>query len=80
VPRSRGLRLTPSIDRAVIEFVGRTVFRPGDFTITARGVCRLHPELARALVREVGVSREVSGTISELPGLLQLAADPLEQS
>ncbi len=39
----------PEVDRAVLDFVRGNVFTPRDFVIDAKGVCRLHPELARTL-------------------------------
>jgi CRISPR/Cas system-associated endonuclease Cas1 len=39
----------PEVDRAVLDFIRRQAFTPRDFVIDARGVCRLHPELARTL-------------------------------
>ncbi len=70
----------PRVDRSVLALVGGTVFHPGDFTITQQGVCRLHPELARALVRQVGEGAEIANTMSEIPGLLQLTTDPVVAS
>jgi CRISPR-associated protein Cas1 len=37
----------PKVDRAVLDFVKRTVFDPADFTIRNDGVVRLNPQLAR---------------------------------
>ena len=37
----------PKVDRAVLDFVGATVFDPADFTIRSDGVCRLNAQLAR---------------------------------
>jgi len=46
--------LRPVVDRKVLEFALAQTFSPGDFTITSKGGCRLNPDLARALAREVG--------------------------
>jgi CRISP-associated protein Cas1 len=40
----------PKVDRAVLEFIKASVFNPADFTIRSDGVCRLNPQLARAVV------------------------------
>ena len=40
----------PNVDRAVLEFVQSTTFHPADFVMTAAGVCRLNPEMARCVV------------------------------
>jgi CRISPR associated protein Cas1 len=37
----------PKVDRAVLDFVKRTVFDPADFTIRNDGFVRLNPQLAR---------------------------------
>lgn len=36
----------PQVDREVLAFVRSQTFTPRDFVIDAKGVCRLHPELA----------------------------------
>lgn len=52
----------PNVDRAVLDFVQSSTFHPADFVITAAGVCRLNPEMARcvaalASTNEVGAAR-----------------------
>jgi CRISPR-associated protein Cas1 len=37
----------PEVDREVLEITRSETFTPGDFVIDTKGVCRLHPELAR---------------------------------
>jgi CRISPR-associated endonuclease Cas1 len=39
--------LRPQVDRQVLQFVREHTFHPSDFVMTPRGVCRLHPQLAR---------------------------------
>lgn len=39
----------PQVDREVLTFIRAQAFSPRDFVIDARGVCRLHPELCRAV-------------------------------
>ena len=58
----------PEVDREVLLLVRSQTFAPGDFSIDAKGVCRLHPELGRRLV-----ALEASGPVSICPvmGLLQ---------
>jgi CRISPR-associated endonuclease Cas1 len=41
--------LRPQVDRRVLDFVQKRTFDPRDFVLTERGVCRLHPQLARAV-------------------------------
>src|SRR5271166_728284 len=43
----------PKVDRAVLDFVKGHVFDPADFVISADGVCRLNPEMARMVVARV---------------------------
>jgi len=37
----------PQVDREVLAFIRSQTFTPRDFVIDAKGICRLHPELAR---------------------------------
>jgi CRISPR-associated protein Cas1 len=46
--------LRPFADEAVLRFVGNHVFASADFTLSSDGVCRLHPQLARRIVVEIG--------------------------
>lgn len=39
----------PKVDREVLAIVSSQTFTPRDFLIDAKGVCRLHPELARRI-------------------------------
>jgi hypothetical protein len=39
----------PQVDREVLAFARSQTFTARDFVIGAKGVCRLHPELARTL-------------------------------
>jgi CRISPR-associated endonuclease Cas1 len=39
--------LRPKADALVLDFLRSHVFAPADFTVDRRGVCRLHPQLAR---------------------------------
>ena len=39
----------PQVDREVLAFVRSQTFTPRDFVIDAKGVCRLHPDLARLI-------------------------------
>ena len=43
----------PKVDGAVLDFVKSTVFDSADFTIRSDGVCRLNPEMARAVAARV---------------------------
>lgn len=43
--------LRPTVDRIIVDFARTKAFNPADFTIRRDGVCRLNPELAKALVR-----------------------------
>jgi hypothetical protein len=46
-------RERPLADREVLQFVQAHLFHPADFTIRNDGVCRLNPEMARFLTRNV---------------------------
>jgi CRISP-associated protein Cas1 len=45
----------PAVDGRVLTFVQTTTFHAGDFTRVSDGSCRLHPQLARAMVATCGV-------------------------
>jgi len=58
--------LRPAVDKAVLGFVGAQTFAPADFTIGLDGTCRLHPELARRLVGEIGQISGIGPILAEL--------------
>jgi len=58
--------LRPVTDRQVLQFVAGRTFSGADFTIAQDGVCRLHPQLARALVSGSGEIREIRTVLAEL--------------
>jgi CRISPR-associated protein Cas1 len=46
--------LRPVVDRAVLGFVwAKKSFNPADFMLTGDGICRLHPQFARVMIRRV---------------------------
>jgi CRISPR-associated endonuclease Cas1 len=45
-------------DGLVLDFLGRTTFHAGDFTRVTDGSCRLHPQLARAVVAACRVPQD----------------------
>jgi len=47
-----------AVDGLVLDFLGRTTFHAGDFTQVSTGSCRLHPQLARAVVASCRLSHE----------------------
>lgn len=56
--------LRPKVDRLVLSFVRSYTLSPSDFAMAPNGVCRLHPQLARQVAKEVlseTVVREVVG-------------------
>jgi len=55
----------PQVDREVLDFVRSETFTPRDFVIDAKGVCRLHPELAR---RVAAIARAAQPTSQGLGG------------
>jgi len=48
----------PAVDGLVLDFLGRTTSHAGDFTRVSDGSCRLHPQLARAVVAGCRVPQE----------------------
>jgi CRISPR-associated protein Cas1 len=45
----------PAVDERVLTFLESATFHAGDFTRVSDGSCRLHPQLARAVVATCGV-------------------------
>jgi CRISPR-associated protein Cas1 len=46
--------LRPAVDRAVLGFVwAKKSFHPEDFTLSGDGICRLHPQMSRVMIRKV---------------------------
>ena len=60
----------PAVDDRVLAFLEATSFRAGDFTRVSDGSCRLHPQLARAVVVACGVAQ--SRVIDHAKWLLSL--------
>ncbi len=51
--------MRPQMDRIILDFVPSRTFAPKDFTVTSTGVCRLHPQLARAIAG-IAVSENIT--------------------
>ncbi len=56
--------LRPQVDRMVLDFVQGRTFDPRDFVLTERGVCRLHPQLARTVAGLTVSSTAVQAVVS----------------
>jgi hypothetical protein len=48
----------PMVDGLVLDFLARTTLHTGDFTRVSDGSCRLHTQLARAVVAACRVAQE----------------------
>jgi hypothetical protein len=48
----------PRVDALVLALLGRTTFAYGDLVMTHEGHCRLHPQMARALVAACRLDQE----------------------
>ncbi len=57
--------LRPQVDRLVLDFVQGRTFDARDFILTERGVCRLHPQLARTVAGFAVSNRAVQEVISK---------------
>ena len=55
--------LRPLVDQKLLEFVRRQKFAAGDFTLLSNGICRLNPQLARNVVREIDASGDVGKVV-----------------
>lgn len=49
----------PIMDKKVLEFIMQRTFSPDDFVVNQNGVCRLHPQFARMVVKTVQDIEEV---------------------
>ena len=62
--------LRPQVDRRMLDVVQERTFDPRDFVLTERGVCRLHPQLARTVaglvVRDTSVQELVAGVCGRI--------------
>lgn len=56
--------LRPQVDRLVLDFVQGRTFDSRDFILTERGVCRLHPQLARTVVGLATSYEGVQGVVT----------------
>ena len=63
----------PIMDRHVLEFIKERTFSPSDFILDKNGVCRLHPQFARFIVKSVQDIKEIELiTVNNLKNLLLL--------
>jgi CRISPR-associated protein Cas1 len=61
--------LRPIVDRAILSIVQAQTFTPGDFTLLQSGVCRVNPQLAKSVVREIDCSGETEKLARQVVGL-----------
>jgi CRISPR/Cas system-associated endonuclease Cas1 len=62
----------PQVDREVLALVRAQTFTPRDFVIDSKGVCRLHPELARHVTAHStvdGCGQSIAAPVVSLLGL-----------
>jgi len=53
----------PLVDRFVLEFALSNEFTPGDFTISKWGGCRLNPQLAASIAKQISMGDKPSDAI-----------------
>lgn len=53
-----------TVDRVVLDLIRANSFSPADFTIGPEGIVRLHPQLGRALVAQIGTQKSIETLIS----------------
>lgn len=61
--------LRPLVDLALLRFVSAQAFHPKDFVLKSDGVCRMNPELAKHLVREIVPNPLALAALSDHLGL-----------
>ena len=59
----------PVMDQKVLEFVLGRTFSPDDFILNKNGVCRLHPQFARYVVK----------AIQDIPEIEKITANSLNK-
>lgn len=71
----------PQVDRKVLALVSSQAFTPRDFVIDAKGVCRLHPDLARRVAAQGCRQRDFADALRHLVTSLMSdrAADSVAQ-
>lgn len=67
--------LRPKVDQMVLDLLRSHVFAPSDFILTNRGVCRLHPQLARMVARCSAPELTIEGVVSQV--VTRLRGSPL---
>ena len=65
----------PQVDRKVLAFVRSQTFTPRDFVIDAKGVCRLHSELARAFAGLMAMSTMQASACADAARALKAGDD-----
>jgi len=68
--------LRPVVDRQVLQFALAQTFTPGDFTINNWGGCRLNPQMARAVVREMPPLKDTVQLVHQFLGQLHIRERP----
>jgi hypothetical protein len=58
--------LRPRVDRLVLAFLQSHTFAPSDVVLTEPGVCRLHPQLARAVAGLTVGDAAVGATVASM--------------
>ena len=62
--------LRPQVDRLVLDFVRSHTFTSSDFILNTRGICRLHPQLARQVTRlmvsDTPMQKTITGVLEGL--------------
>jgi CRISP-associated protein Cas1 len=73
--------MRPVVDRAILGFIKGQTFAPTDFMLSERGICRLHPQLARRIVEVFPMVDDLARPVSELLAVLEpLASWTVRQS
>ncbi len=57
--------LRPQADRLLLQFLMSRKFSPGDFVVNEAGVCRLHPQLARAVAGLAVAGPEIQRVVAK---------------
>jgi CRISPR-associated endonuclease Cas1 len=58
--------LRPLVDRHILQFAFAHTFAAGDFTINQNGGCRLNPQMAKAVVKEMPAFQEARQIVDQL--------------
>jgi CRISP-associated protein Cas1 len=68
--------LRPEIDELILDFIRSQTLSPSDFVLSGKGVCRLHPQMARRVASMCVDDRRVSDVVESACSVLLSGQEP----